>query len=250
MELREVGFIVATIVVMTVLFGNARILGLTVLAATSVLVLVFHRFSGNYTQLPSFSEAVVFVGVYILAGFITTVIWHLVFLFSVRSKYRQFLSSPEFVERLGEIRESYLRMSADELQKFEDFISQEESPYIRTSYLNAQVDLIKYNFRTKFYDFGPTTDLAADLWISLITSPHYFDGGAVYHPEVCEEFLNELLPPKVSRIWKVLVVVLIFWPSALLWLICGHLVKSCYTFTLGLARRLYDRLGVFVFRKI
>lgn len=139
-------------------------------------------------------------------------------------------------------------MDEDVIRKFKDFLQlQDEPPYTRTSYLNAQVDLISSDVRKKFYDFGPTTYLT-DLYAVIGRPPYYFHGGAVYRPEDCERFLNELLPPKVSRVWKVLVVVLIFWPSALLWLICGHLVKSWYTFTLGLARRFYDRLGVFVFR--
>ena len=78
MELNELFYAAAVIAVTAVLFGYARVVGLTALIATSVLVLAFHKFGGN--DLPSFNQAVVFAGIYILAGFLTTVVWHLSFL--------------------------------------------------------------------------------------------------------------------------------------------------------------------------
>lgn len=90
----------------------------------------------------------------------------------------------------------------------------------------------------------------SDTYIPSTGNWHCFGRVSLKRPEVCEEYLNKLLPPKLSMFGKVLVFVWVFWPVALTWLVCYRLFGLVLAVVKKLAAKLYDGLGGLVFRKV
>ena len=90
----------------------------------------------------------------------------------------------------------------------------------------------------------------SDTYIPSTGNWYYFGWVSLKRPEVCEEYLNKLLPPKLSMFGKVLVFVWVFWPVALTWLVCYRLFGLVLAVVKKLAAKIYDGLGGLVFGKL
>ena len=239
---------IVSIGVMAVLFGTSKLYVMVYLAAVTVATWVWQRYTAVIVPLDSLAMV---VGLYIAAGFLTTLVWHVSFLYSVRAKYREFLASALFKKCLDKLRESYSQIKEEELHQLKNFLGvYGEVEFGKLFYLNVQHELLRAGSGCQdLFKFGPTMALS-DTYIPSTGNWYYFGWVSLKRPEVCEEYLNKLLPPKLSMFGKVLVFVWVFWPVALTWLVCYRLFGLVLAVVKKLAAKLYDGLGGVVFRKV
>lgn len=239
---------IVSIGVMAVLFGTSKLYVMVYLAAVTVATWVWQRYTAVIVPLDSLAMV---VGLYIAAGFLTTLVWHVSFLYSVRAKYREFLASALFKKCLDKLRESYSQIKEEELHQLKNFLGvYGEVEFGKLFYLNVQHDLLRAGSGCQdLFKFGPTMALS-DTYIPSTGNWYYFGLVSLKRTEVCEEYLNKLLPPKLSMFSKVLVFVWVFWPVALTWLVCYRLFGLVLAVVKKLAAKLYDGLGGVVFRKV
>lgn len=237
--------------VMVALFGRGKIYEMAFLAVVVASVWIWHRYSDVVVD--PLGSAEVMVGLYIVAGFLSTLVWHVCFSYSVRAKYREFLASALFKKSMDELREVYVKANEEELQQLKNLLMvYNESQFERLAHLNTQFNLLSQDsLRQDLFGFGPTMRLS-DTYIPFTGGIYRFADRCLflYKAEVCEEYLNKLLPPKAGMFAKVLVFVWVFWPVALTWLVCYRLFGLVPAAVKRLGAKLYDGLGKIVFGKV
>lgn len=221
----------------TVLFDRGRVPELMLLSVTAV---VFNGFFGGYLSQIS-TESItplsvsIYVALYALVGFFTTLVWWVAFSFSVKRKYLAFLDSGSFKMSVKELLQQYTN-SCKEYQCGEWGVES-------VAELNAQVrHLVSGEDIKEIMAFGPTTELV-----------HHYNPPPertlnigrvlVWSPKDCEVFIARIFPPDVLRFKDVLLLVCVMWPVALTWLLFYSIAKAGFTFMVERLTKVYDKLA-------
>lgn len=240
---------IVSIAGMVFLFGKGKPYEMVILMVVSLSLWIWHRYD-DVTAIP-LDSVVGMIVLYIIAGFLTTLVWHICFLYSVRARYHEFLTSDLFKNTMTYLQESCTKLKEKELDELKNVMGSYDDPHFphfgRLIYLNAQFNLFSSGSGYKnLFEFGPTIRLS-NTHIPCIGWKYHFGDVFWYKSQSCEEYLNKLLPPKVSMFGKVLVFVWVFWPIALTWLVCYRLFPVVVK---NLATKLYDGLGEVFFGKV